>query len=135
MNTSMTAPPTKKLEQFKDLLRELFQLDHPDLDFGLYRIMNQKREEVEAFLDEDLLPQVEAGLKQYVSKDQETVQKRLDERIAKLKDLNLDPEKDKEVQDLRELAKLAVNVADLGPVNTNVLVGYFSHEKYYRRAV
>ena len=34
-----------------NLLREMFQLDQPDLDFGLYRIMHAKRAQVEAFLE------------------------------------------------------------------------------------
>jgi adenine-specific DNA-methyltransferase len=40
------------------LLRELFQLDRPDLDFGIYRIMHAKSGEVTQFLERDLLPQV-----------------------------------------------------------------------------
>lgn len=35
----MTAPVVK----FQMLLRELFQFDCADLDFGIYRIMNHKR--------------------------------------------------------------------------------------------
>ena len=37
------------------LLKELFQLDQPDLDFGLYRIMHAKAGQVTQFLEEDLL--------------------------------------------------------------------------------
>jgi adenine-specific DNA-methyltransferase len=33
-----------------DLLKELFEFDKAELDFGIYRIMNQKREEVSRFL-------------------------------------------------------------------------------------
>jgi methylenetetrahydrofolate--tRNA-(uracil-5-)-methyltransferase len=40
-----------KLDKLKSILRELFQLDQPDLDFGIYRIIGQKRHEVEAFID------------------------------------------------------------------------------------
>jgi adenine-specific DNA-methyltransferase len=40
------------------LLRDLFQFDRADLDFGIYRIMYQRRTEIGKFLDEDLLPQV-----------------------------------------------------------------------------
>ncbi len=36
-------------------LHELFQLDQPDLDFGFYRIMHAKSQEVKKFIDEDLL--------------------------------------------------------------------------------
>lgn len=34
-------------ERFQRLLRELFQFDCADLDFGIYRIMNFRREAIE----------------------------------------------------------------------------------------
>lgn len=36
-------------------LKELFQLDQPDLDFGFYRIMHAKAQQVTEFLEKDLL--------------------------------------------------------------------------------
>ncbi len=45
-------------EKFQILLRELFQYDCADLDFGIYRIMNYKRKEIEKFIDKDLLKTV-----------------------------------------------------------------------------
>ena len=51
-----------KLDRLRALLREMFQLDRGDLDFGLYRIMNLKSAEVVSFLDNDLLPQVKEKL-------------------------------------------------------------------------
>jgi adenine-specific DNA-methyltransferase len=50
------------LAKFKKLLSELFMLDRADLDFGIYRILNAKREEITRFLDNDLLPQVKGEL-------------------------------------------------------------------------
>jgi len=41
-------------EKFQQLLRELFQFDCADLDFGIYRIMNYKRDVVEKFITQDL---------------------------------------------------------------------------------
>ena len=40
--------------KFQQLLRELFQFDNADLDFGIYRIMNHKREIIERFIIENL---------------------------------------------------------------------------------
>ena len=37
----------QKYEKLKTLLKELFQLDQPDLDFGLYRVMHAKSAETE----------------------------------------------------------------------------------------
>jgi len=36
-------------------IKELFQLDQPDLDFGFYRIMHAKAQHVQDFIDKDLL--------------------------------------------------------------------------------
>ena len=33
---------SQKYEKLKTLLMELFQLDHPDLDFGIYRILHAR---------------------------------------------------------------------------------------------
>ena len=64
-STSFVPAPgaEKNFDRLKTLLREMFQLDRGDLDFGLYRIMNLKSAEVVKFLDNDLLPQVRAKLK------------------------------------------------------------------------
>ena len=40
--------------KFQQLLRALFQFDCADLDFGIYRIMNHKREAIEKFIAEKL---------------------------------------------------------------------------------
>ena len=45
---------TNPLAIFQTLLRELFQFDCADLDFGIYRIMNRKREVIERFITDDL---------------------------------------------------------------------------------
>ena len=52
----------EKFNRLKELLRTMFQLDRGDLDFGLYRIMNLKAREIENFLENDLLPQVQTAL-------------------------------------------------------------------------
>jgi adenine-specific DNA-methyltransferase len=51
---------TPYTEKFQQLLRELFQFDCVDLDFGIYRIMNYKRDVIEKFIIQDL-PQAIAG--------------------------------------------------------------------------
>lgn len=45
---------SESLQKFQGLLRELFQFDSADLDFGIYRIMNQKREVIERYILQDL---------------------------------------------------------------------------------
>lgn len=45
---------TTPIERLRVLLTELLQLDLSDLDFGIYRLLRIKRDEVRAFLDEQL---------------------------------------------------------------------------------
>jgi adenine-specific DNA-methyltransferase len=42
------------LEKFKNFLKELFQFELSDLDFGIYRVLNYKREQVEEFINDKL---------------------------------------------------------------------------------
>ena len=58
MNGDQRSP----IEKFQGLLRELFQFDCADLDFGIYRIMNHKRDVVERFITTKLPETVNAEL-------------------------------------------------------------------------
>ena len=49
-------------QKLQALLRELFQFDSADLDFGIYAIMNRKRDEVTRFIEHDLLDAIHDGL-------------------------------------------------------------------------
>lgn len=70
---------TENYERFQSLLEELFQFKSADLDFGIYRIMNEKRDEIRAFLDQGLPERVESELEAFQSsKSQEAEQKMAD---------------------------------------------------------
>ena len=53
---------TNYYESFIKKLQEIFMMDHAELDFGIYRIMNQKRTDINHFLKFELLPQVKTAL-------------------------------------------------------------------------
>jgi len=46
------------LQKLQELLSELFQLDNANLDFGIYRIMKLRRDELHRFINKDLLDAV-----------------------------------------------------------------------------
>ncbi len=64
----------KSFEKLKTKLAELFQLDQADLDFGIYRIMNARRDEINLFLEKNLLPQVREAFGEYKSSDKAKIQ-------------------------------------------------------------
>ena len=118
------------LEKLRGLLQELFQLDQADLDFGIYRIMNQKRDEVVRFLDKDLLPQVQAAFKQYKSADKSVLQGDLDKAIQQAQSLGVDPESTNKVKELRkQLGDSAVDVTALENEVFSHLFNFF--RRYY----
>ncbi|MEA3408309.1 MAG: site-specific DNA-methyltransferase, partial [Chloroflexota bacterium] len=77
---------TQNRKKLQDLLRDLFQFDHADLDFGIYRIMNEKRDEIERFIEHDLLDVVEEALAQFQEADQGELQMQLAEKRRQLGD-------------------------------------------------
>ena len=105
---------TQQYTKLKSLLEELFQLDQPDLDFGLYRVMHAKSAEVRQFLDKDLLPQVQAAFAQYQSADKAVIEQELTKAIEQAQALGADAETLPKVKELRaRLAGEAVDVKTL----------------------
>ncbi|MCD6266960.1 MAG: hypothetical protein J7J14_00940, partial [Thermotogaceae bacterium] len=49
-------------EKLKEKLREIFQFESEDLDFGIYRIMNYKRKEIEEFIEKGLIDEIKKQL-------------------------------------------------------------------------
>ena len=88
-------------DAFRKKLQEIFMMDHAELDFGIYRIMNHKRNQINDFLDKQLLPQVEQTLKEYVKTD-DSLQQELNKAIEGCKNLGIDPDTNPKVQELQE---------------------------------
>jgi adenine-specific DNA-methyltransferase len=119
-----------KFEKLKSLLRELFQLDQPDLDFGLYRIMHAKSAEVTQFLDRDLLPQVAEAFAQYKPADKADLEAELKKTIEQAKSFGNDPDTTPKVKELRaKLGSATVDIATLEGEVYDHLVTFFG--RYY----
>ena len=119
------------LEKFRDLLKELFQLDQADLDFGIYRIMNQKRDEIIRFLDKDLLPQVQAAFAEYQAVDKSALQSQIDEALKQAQSLGVDAEQSPKVKALRQ--KMAAEAVDIASLENTVFSHLFNFfRRYYQ---
>ena len=116
-------------DQLKTLLREMFQLDRGDLDFGLYRIMKMKNNEIEAFLDNDLLPQVKVAIAAFTDEERARVKAELDDAIKQLKHLKAPIDNNETVRKLRaQLVKVRADVsaeADAYNLLTNFFARYY----------
>ncbi|GBE53038.1 putative methyltransferase [bacterium BMS3Bbin14] len=117
-------------DKLKTKLAELFQLDQADLDFGIYRVMNARRDEITRFLERDLLPQVREAFGEYKSSDKAEIQKELDKVAHDVKAAGMDPEQAPKVKELRaRLAEEAVDVTALENEVYDHLCSFFS--RYY----
>ena len=92
----------KIFSKFKQVLAQSLMLDHAELDFGIYRIMNQKREQILRFLNNDLPRLVEKTLNEFVGTDIADLKKQLAEKETAVRQLGIDPAQAKPVQELRE---------------------------------
>ena len=129
--SSIVPSATGKLDRLKALLREMFQLDRGDLDFGLYRIMNMKAGEISAFLDNDLLPQVQEQLDLMDNQERVRLEKELQDAREQARKGGYDPDTQpsSRIIDLnRKLAEMQKD-ADTEADVYNHLVNFFA--RYY----
>ena len=92
-------------DKFQTLLRELFQFDRADLDFGIYRIMNHKRAVVDDFIANKLPADIDAALNRgplvsqiQAQERQETAARQVRENLGKYV-INRQGELDTQFQD------------------------------------
>ena len=121
---------SQKYEKLKMLLRELFRLDQPDLDFGLYRVLHAKSAEVSQFLEKDLLPQVKTACVQYKSADKAELEKELSQVIAGVEAAGMNQADSPEVKELR--AQLKSDAVDIGTLESEIYDNlYCFFRRYY----
>jgi adenine-specific DNA-methyltransferase len=78
------------LTKFQQLLRGLFQFDCADLDFGIYRIMNYKRDLIERFITQDLPQAVSRELERGALAEQARAAEELEAAKKKLLEISDD---------------------------------------------
>ena len=70
-------------EKLKSKLREIFQFENEDLDFGIYRIMNYKRKEIEKFIEEELIDKIKKQLSLLSEEERNKIEEQLNEISSK----------------------------------------------------
>ncbi len=74
----------ESLEKLQDLLQKLFRADAADLDFGIYRIINYRRDQLQNFIDEELPTIVQKALD--ANTEAESVHEELEDLKKRVKD-------------------------------------------------
>ena len=117
-------------EKLEKVLTELFQLDKAELDFGIYRIMNQKRDDVLDFLKNKLPKEVRSILESQQKGDATALKKELDHAIKTAKEFGLDPDTTPKVQEARAAYEATGSIEGLEQEVFSHLASFF--KRYYQ---
>ncbi|MBI5141305.1 MAG: site-specific DNA-methyltransferase [Nitrospirae bacterium] len=111
-------------------LSELFQLNQPDLDFGFYRIMHAKANEVQAFIETDLLKIVADAFGQVDDARKAELKAKIDREFAAAKEYGVaDPENSPKVKEAQAAYDAAKDTAGAEADVYDHLYRFF--ERYY----
>ncbi|PRX34401.1 adenine-specific DNA-methyltransferase [Paraburkholderia sp. BL18I3N2] len=105
---------TKQNVKFQDLvakLREIFQIDRPELDFGIYRILNARAGEINDYLENQLAEKVQAALTAGNTASSQQLQAELHEAEKNAQALGVSPDGVPKVLELRAKLKEATTGA------------------------
>lgn len=128
----MNRSVNEKLDRFIGLLNEIFELDKADLDFGIYRIMNIRKVEMEAFLSEGLPKKVQEALAPFAA-DTTTMTKRIADIEKQAADLGIDiTASPKLAEEYARLKSQLASGTDLSALETDVYSALYSFfNRYY----
>lgn len=71
------------------LLTKIFQFENEDLDFGVYKILNYKKDEISQFIEKDLVEEINNELDLLSSEEKKSLNQDLERMKKKLQDLGV----------------------------------------------
>jgi adenine-specific DNA-methyltransferase len=121
------------MSKYDDLVRklkEIFQIDRPELDFGVYRILNARAHEVNDYLENGLKSKVTQSLAESGAGNLEALQKELAEKEAQYRADGLDPDNVPKVKEIKQrISELGAGGAEHENAVFTHLLTFFS--RYY----
>lgn len=118
-----------QFEKFISTMEKVLMLDQADLDFGIYRIMNQKRAQIEEYLHKYLRKQVAEAISENASTDAVALKKELAQLVSTLTTAGMNPDDSPKVKELKERIAQSGNSEDLENEVYSHLTIFFS--RYY----
>lgn len=91
-----------KYEELQRKLREIFQIDRPELDFGIYRILNARAAEISDYLDNRLKVKVQESLAVSGNASVDGLRLELREKEAQYRSDGIDPDSVPKIVELRQ---------------------------------
>lgn len=119
-----------KYNELVKKLKEIFQIDRPELDFGIYRILNARANEINDYLDNKLKAKIQAALTDAGNANKAELEQQLKESVKAAIDAGFDPDQSPKVQDFRkQLAATASGSVEHENAVFSHLLTFFS--RYY----
>jgi adenine-specific DNA-methyltransferase len=116
--------------QLKDVLNDIFELNKADLDFGIYRIMNQKRKQVNEFIEKHLPEDIKQALSETQSTDKTEIENELKTLKKNLDDAGIVAEESPKYNTLKERLQSVQNTDVLEQEVFSHLANFF--KRYYK---
>ncbi len=126
------------VDKLKQLLKELFQFENNDLDFGIYRILNIKKNEISDFIEKDLFDIIKKEIStvketQYLDKELEDLQEEIEKNFGcrikdAIKKYNENPKIKDFVEKQKDYEKQSVEIETEEEIYNNI-INFFS--RYY----
>ncbi|MET4163853.1 hypothetical protein ABIE61_003719, partial [Marinobacterium sp. MBR-111] len=128
-NSTQVQKAHQRREKFAELLREMFQLNQPELDFGLYRIMHARKDDINRFIDQDLPRITREAFANFTSSDKAELQKELEQAQKAARDAGFNPDDSPKVKELKAQLKDGFDMAREEGEVYDALVTFFN--RYY----
>lgn len=126
----MTTKQNPKFQELVAKLREIFQIDRPELDFGIYRILNARAGEINDYLQNRLAEKVQQALSAGSAASAQQLQAELHEAEKNAQALGVSPDAVPKVQELRaNLKETAAGSSEHENAVFSHLLAFFS--RYY----
>ncbi|MFM2615830.1 site-specific DNA-methyltransferase [Vibrio alginolyticus] len=100
-----------KYNELVKKLKEIFQIDRPELDFGIYRILNARADEINDYLDNKLKAKIQSALADAGDANKADLEQQLQAAIKAATDAGFEPDQSPKVQDLKGQLKSAASGA------------------------
>jgi adenine-specific DNA-methyltransferase len=128
----MISTKNPKLQELVTKLREIFQIDRPELDFGIYRILSASAGEINDYLQNRLPEKVQQALSAGSAASAQQLQAELQEAEKNAQALGVSPDAVPKVQELRaNLKETAAGSSEHENAVFSHLLAFFS--RYYEQ--
>ncbi len=128
-NATQQIKAKERREKFAKLLREMFQLNQPELDFGLYRIMHARKDDINRFIERDLPRITQAAFSDFASQDKTQLDAELVKARKAAEDAGFSADESPKVKQLQSQLKGGFDLAREEGEVYDALLTFFN--RYY----